>query len=345
MAMASPGSAKAAYMKGPQKAALVLLALGNEAAASLMRALHPEEVERLTMEVANLGEIPSEVRDNIMREFDEMMLAQSYLTAGGPDVAREILVKALGSERAEEVLEKIQLTAAGEMFQMNMLNDVDSNQLLSFIQGEHPQTIALILVQLKSAQAARVLSLLPPELQPDVISRIATMEQISPEMIREIEAVLEQNLAGMVKATKRRLGGVPAVADMLNQVDRSTEKNIIGQIESDNPELAVQIRNLMFVFDDIIGFEDKEIQRILKEVDSRDLALALKIASEDLRNKVFRNLSQRAAEMLKDELEFLGPVPLRNVEECQRKIVDAVRRLDESGEIHLSRGDQGDELV
>lgn len=332
-------------LRGPQKAALVVVAMGNEAAARLFRSMEEEEVERLTLEVSDLGSIPGEVRDDVLKEFDALMLAQNYLTAGGPDVARDILTKALGPEKAEAVLEKVKATVAGEVFQMKMLNEVDHNQLVTFIQSEHPQTIALILVQLKPAQAAKVLGMLAPEVQPDVVCRIATMEQISPEMIREIEAVLEQNLAGMVRATKRRMGGVPLVAEVLNQVDRYTEKNIMEAIEGQNLELATQIRNLMFVFEDILRLEDREIQRILKDVDSRDLALALKIASEELKEKIFKGLSQRAAEMLRDELEFLGPVPLKNVEESQRKIVDAVRRLDETGEIHLTRGDAGDQLV
>jgi len=335
----------ASVLSGGQKAAVVLVAMGSEAAARLMQSLDGDEVERLTMEVATLGRVAPEVRTEVLREFDQIVLAQTYLSSGGYDVAREILVRAIGEAKAGDVLERLKAKAAGDMFQMNMLNDVDSNQLVTFIQGEHPQTIALILVQLKGAQAAKVLSMLPADVQPDVIARVAQMEQISPEMIREIEAVLEQNLAGMVRATKSRLGGVPAVADMLNQVDRSTEKNILSAIEAQDPELAIQIRNLLFVFDDLQMLEDKDIQKLLKDVDSRDLALALKIAGEELKEKIYRNLSQRAAEMLKDELEFLGPQPLRNVEEAQRRIVDAVRRLEESGEIHLQRGDGGDQLV
>lgn len=345
MAPTATSRGGAALLKGPQKAALLVVTMGPEAAARLFRNLETEEVERLTLEVSGLGEVPGEVRDAVLREFNNLVMARNYLTSGGVEVAKDILTRALGPDRAEVVLEKVKATVAGEVFQMNMLNEVDSNQLVTFITGEHPQTIALILVQLKSTQAAKVLQMLPTEVQPDVVQRIATMEQISPEMIREIENVLESNLAGMVRATKRRMGGVPLVAEILNQCDRYTEKNIMESVEISDMDLAVQIRNLMFVFEDLLRLDDKDVQRILKDVDSRDLALALKIASEELKEKLFKGLSQRAAEMLRDELEFLGPVPLKNVEEAQRKIVDSVRRLDETGEIHLNRGDQGEQLV
>jgi len=330
-------------MSGPKKAALMIVLMGNEAAAAVFRALGPEDVEVLTREVASLGDVAPEVRDQVLDEFDELMMAHAYLTEGGLQVAREILVKAWGQERAMEVLERVQGAGSGNPFVK--LNDVDEKQLVNFIQGEHPQTVALMLVQLKPQHAASVLAALPAEVQPDVCGRMATMGQISPEMLSEIENVLWQHLSVMSRSPRSQVGGVQAVAEILNLVDRSTEKNIIGVLERENPDLTTQIKNLMFVFEDMLHLGDREIQRVLKDVDSRDLAVALKLASEEVKAKIFGNLSQRAAEMLKDELEFLGPVRLKNVEDAQKRIVEAVRRLDEAGEIHISRGGKGEELI
>ncbi len=331
-------------LSGPQKAALVLVMMGSEAAASVMRALGAEDQEELAREVARLGDVSPDLRDRTLEEFDEMMMAHAYITEGGLEKAREILIKALGGERAVEVLDRVHGTASGKS-PFQRLNEVDEKQLVNFIRSEHPQTISLILAQLKTQQAASVLAALPAEVQPDVVGRMAVMSQISPEMLGEIESVLEQNLSVMAKADRRQLGGVSSVAEILNLVDRSTEKNIIGVLERDNPDLATQIKNLMFVFEDILHLGDREIQRVLKEVDSRDLAVALKLSSEEVKAKIFTNLSKRAADMLKDELEFLGPVRLKNVEDAQRRIVEVVRKLDESGEIHISRGGKGEELI
>jgi flagellar motor switch protein FliG len=332
-------------LSGPQKAALVLITVGTETAARIFRFLPHDEVEQLVAEVANLGEIASDQRSSVLGEFEQLARANQYMTEGGIDIARQILVQALGSERANEIMERLHAKSAGDVFHMKMLNRVDPKQLVTFIQGEHPQTIALILVQLNPQHAAPVLSALPPEIQPSVIARMASMEQISPEMIREIEGVLEQHLAGMVRASRQRIGGVQLAAEILNQVDRAAEKNILSRLEEEDPDLAQQIRGLMFVFEDLLQLSDRNIQRLLKDVDSRDLAMALKLASEDLKEKIFKNLSQRAAEMLRDELEYMGPVPLKSVEEAQRAVVETVRRLEEAGDIHVSRGGEGERLV
>jgi flagellar motor switch protein FliG len=331
-------------LTGPRKAALIVLTMGTDVAAGVLRTLPPEDVDTLTREIAALGDVSSETRDKVLAEFDEMLLAHAYLTEGGVEVAREILFKALGAERAAEVLDRVQ-GATDSAGAFKRLNEVDEKQLVNFIQGEHPQTISLILVQLKPQQAASVLAALPTEVQPDVVSRMASMNQISPEMLAEIEGVLSRNIAVMSRSSRNQAGGVQAVAEILNLVDRSTEKNILGVMDRDNPDMAMQIKNLMFVFEDILHLGDREVQRVLKDVDSRDLAVALKLASEEVKTKIFSNLSQRAAEMLKDELEFLGPVRLKNIEDAQRRIVEAVRRLDEAGEIHISRGGKGEELI
>lgn len=328
---------------GPQKAALMLVTMGPEAAAAVFRSLDPDDVDFLTREVAGLGDVPSEVRDQILEEFDEMMLAHSYLTEGGMQVAREILTKAMGADRAAEILERVR--NADETGVFHKLNQVDQKQLVSFLQNEHPQTVALIMVKLKPQAAAVALASLPPEVQPDVVKRMATMEQISPSMLAEIQSVLQKHLKTMTRASSNVVGGVHTAAEILNLVDRATEKNILGVMDRENPELAVAIKNLMFVFEDILLLGDREIQRILKDVDSRDLAVSLKLASDEVKEKIFNNLSQRASDMLKDELEFLGPVRVKSVEEAQRKIVDVVRRLDESGEIQVNRGGAGEELV
>lgn len=331
-------------MSGPQKAALIVIAMGQEAAAKVFKSLREDDIELLTAQVARLGDVPSGTCDTVLEEFDELMMANTYLTEGGLEVARDILHKALGPERAMEVLDKIQQTEAS-IGAFKKLNDVDEKQLVNLIQGEHPQTISLILGQLKPQQAASVLVALPAEVQPDVVSRMATMGQISPEMLTEIEGVLKQHISVMSRASRNQAGGVQVVAEILNLVDRSSEKNILGVMERENPDLATQIKNLMFVFEDVLHLGDREIQRVLKDVDSRDLAVALKLASDEVKTKIFGNLSQRAAEMLKDELDFLGPVRLKNVEDAQRRIVDVVRKLDEGGEIHISRGGKGEELI
>jgi flagellar motor switch protein FliG len=336
--------AAAHQLTGPQKAALVIVTIGREAASQVFRSMRQEDIEALTSQVARLGDVEPETRDAVLGEFDEMMMANSYLTEGGLEVAREILYQALGQDRAMEILEKIQQSEAS-VGAFQKLKNVDEKQLVNLIQGEHPQTISLILGHLKAKQAAGVLTALPAEVQPDVISRMATMGQISAEAVAEIEGVLKQHISTMTRSSDTQTGGVNIVAEILNLVDRSTEKNILGVMERENPDLAIQIKNLMFVFEDVLHLGDREIQRVLKDVDSRDLAVALKLASEDVKTKIFGNLSQRAAEMLKDELDFLGPVRLKNVEDAQRRIVDTVRKLDEGGEIHISRGGAGEELI
>lgn len=332
-------------ISGAQKAALLLVTLGTDIAAQVFRHLKKDEVERLVAEVANLDDAEPGIRDQILQEFEQMARARGYWTQGGIDVARRILTDAVGTDKAREILERMQMSDQGDVFHMNMLSQVDPKQLVTFIQNEHPQTISLILVQLRPRHAASVLRLLPHDIQGDVIARMATMEQISREMITEISTVLEHHLAGMVQATRRRVGGVHTVAELLNNCDRVTEKNIMGQLEETDGDLAQQIRNMMFVFEDILRLDDREIQRVLKEVDSRDLATALKLASDDLKEKIYGNVSERAAEMLKDELEFMGPQPLKLVEECQRRVVETVRRLDEAGEVHISREGDDDAII
>lgn len=345
MATATKKNQQRSALSGAQKSALLLVTMGPDAAADVFKNLAPEEIERLVAEVANLEDIQPELRDQVLQEFSDKAGAFAYSTGGGLDVARRILTLAMGEERAKEILERMQMSDQGDVFHMNMLSQVDPKQLVSFIQNEHPQTIALILVQLRPRHAASVLRLLPHDIQGDVIARMATMEQISRDMIKEISTVLEHHLAGMVQATRRRVGGVHTVAELLNNCDRITEKSILGQLEENDAELAQQIRNMMFVFEDILRLDDREIQRVLKEVDSRDLATALKLASDELKEKIYGNVSTRAAEMLKDELEFMGPQPLKLVEECQRRVVDTVRRLDEAGEVHISREGDDDAVI
>jgi flagellar motor switch protein FliG len=330
-------------LTGIQKAAVLLVALGPEAAASVTKHLSREDLEAVTMEIARTRDIPASVRDQVLQEFQQMAMAHAYYLEAGLEYAQEMLMKALGPERAKDILSKVRGTLESDTF--DVLSRVDADQVLAFLQNEHPQTIALVLARLQPRQAAAVLSHLPADVQPDVVARMAQMDQISQETFGEIDAIVQEHLSGVVRRPTSRLGGVEAVAEILNQADRSTEKNIMGMLDRENPDLASQIKNYMFVFEDIVHLMDRDIQRVLKEVESKDLALALKVASEDVKNKIFSNISQRAAEMLREEIEYLGPVRLKSVEEAQQKIVDAIRRLEDAGEITVSRGGEEEEII
>jgi flagellar motor switch protein FliG len=338
--MPSPASRA---LTGLEKAAVLLVSIGPEAAAAVTRHLKKDELESVTMEIAQIKDVPQAQRDHVLREFHELAGAQSYVLTGGVDYAQEMLIKGMGAERAKEIIQRVRTGQDRGGFEA--LSRVDADHLISFIQNEHPQTMALILARLSPRQAANVLQKLPPEIQPEVVGRIAMTDQIAQETFQEIESILQQHMSGLVRGPSSRLGGIEAVAEVLNQVERSTEKNIMGMLERDNPDLASQIKNLMFVFDDIHNLMDRDIQRVLKEVDSKDLALALKVASEEVKQKIFGNISQRASEMLGDEIEYLGPVRLKTVEEAQQRIVETIRRLEEAGEIVVSRGGHEEEII
>lgn len=337
-----PATNNVSDISGVQKAAILLIALGPERSAQVFKHLKDDEIEQLTLEIANTKSVPSDLRDAVLDEFYEVCLAQQYIAEGGIAYAKELLDKALGEDRARDVIGK--LTASLQVRPFEFVRKADPGQLLNFIQDEHPQTIALILAYLPSAQAAAVVSALAPEKQADVARRIATMDRTSPDVIKEVEKVLEKKLASLVNQDYTIVGGVDSIVSILNTVDRSTEKHIMENLEVEDPELADEIRRKMFVFEDILLLDNRSIQTVLREVDNNELAIALKNANEDVQKIIFDNLSSRLATMIKEDMEFMGPVRLKDVEDAQQKIVNIIRKLEDSGEIVISRGG-GDEIV
>ncbi len=329
-------------LSGVQKAAILLIALGPERSADVFKHLKEDEIEELTLEIANTRSVSPQVKEDVLNEFYQICLAQKYIAEGGIGYAKELLDKALGNEKAQEVISR--LTASLQVRPFEFVRKTDPSQLLNFIQDEHPQTIAMILSYLSSAQAAVVLGALPPEKQADVAKRIAMMDRTSPDVIKEVERVLERKLSSLVNQDYTIVGGVDAVVNILNTVDRSTEKHIMESLEIEEPELADEIRKKMFVFEDILLLDDRAIQRVLRDVDNADLGMALKSANEEVQNVIFKNLSKRLAAMIKEDMEFMGPVRMKDVEEAQQKIVSVIRKLEDAGEIVISRGG-GDEIV
>ena len=325
-----------------QKAAIILIAMGKEVSAQVMRHLSESEIERLSTEIALVDNIDGKTEMSVLHEYFSMLKASEYISEGGMAYAKEVLEASLGKSRADGIVRKIQETLHPTGF--SLLKDVDPIHLLEFIRNEHPQTIALILSQLNPAQAAGVLGQLPEDVQTDVAMRVATMEKITPEVIHEVESVLDVHLKEVISGSLSASGGIKAIASILNLVDRSAEKSILGNMEMENPELTSNIKNLMFVFEDILILDDKSIQLILKEVDTKELAIALKAASDELKEKIFKNVSDRVATMIKEEMDYAGPMRLSVVEESQQRIVEIVRRLEEEQQIVIVRGGEGGEI-
>ena len=333
---------KEPVITGLQKAAILLISLGPERSALIFKHLKEEEIEDLTLEIANTRSVTPQAKEEVINEFYGVCLAQQYIAEGGIGYAKELLEKALGNEKALDVIGK--LTASLQVKPFEFIRKTEASQLLNFIQDEHPQTIALILSYLNPSQAALIISALPPDRQSDVAKRIALMDRTSPDVIKEVEKILESKLSSLVNQDYTIIGGVDAVVDILNTVDRSTEKHIMETLEIDEPELADEIRKKMFVFEDILLLDDRAIQRVLRDVDNSDLAIALKGANEEVQNAIFNNLSKRLALMIREDMEFMGPVRMKDVEEAQQKIVNTIRRLEDASEIVISRGG-GDEIV
>lgn len=331
-----------AELSGLQKSAILLIALGPERSASIFKHLKEDEIEQLTLEIANTRSISPNTKEEILEEFYQVCLAQQYIAEGGIGYAKDLLEKALGEDKAREVLGK--LTASLQVRPFEFVRKTDANQLLNFIQDEHPQTIALILSYLSTSQSATIIASLSPDKQADVAKRIAQMDRTSPDVIKEVERVLERKLSSLMNQDYTIAGGVDAIVDILNTVDRGTEKHIMETLELDEPELADEIRRKMFVFEDIISLDNKSIQRVLREVDNNELAIALKSTTEEVQNLIFNNLSKRLAAMIREDMEFMGPVRLKDVEEAQQKIVNIIRKLEDSAEIIISRGG-GDDIV
>lgn len=327
-------------LDGLTKAAILLLSLDAIVAGELLKNLPPESVEQVTRELAGLGRVPPILADAVVEEFYSISIAAQHMNEGGLEYASALLKQSMDSKLAEKVLGQIQTQVRKAPF--SFLQKAESENLLTFIQEEHPQTIALIVCHLPHHKASEILGGLPPQKQVEVIKRIANMEQTNPEVIREVEKALESRLSNLLGQSMEKAGGVEAVAEILNLVDRTTEKAIMEGLESEDPELVEQIRRLMFVFEDIMMVDDKGIQSVLKEVDNDELSIALKTASEDLKNKIFGNMSERAAQLIKEDMEFMGPVRVSDVEAAQQRIVDIVRRLEDAGEIVIAgRGDEG----
>ena len=325
-----------------EKAAILFIARGPEYSAKLFQHLDDDEIERITLEIANHKQVSAEQKAAVVSEFYQMAMAKDYISTGGLEYAQSVLEKALGAEKAMDIINR--LTTSLQVRPFDFLRKTDPSQLMNFIQNEHPQTIALIMAYLDADQAATVLGSLPPDAQADVAKRIAQMDRTSPDIIREIERVLERKLSTLVTQDFTTAGGVKAIVEVLNRVDRTTEKSIIETLEVDNPELAEEIKRLMFVFEDIVQLDDRSLQLVLREVDTKDLSLALKATPKEVADKVYKNMSKRAGDMLREEIEFMGPVKIRDVEEAQQKIVNVIRTLEDKGEIVISRG-QGDEMI
>ncbi len=331
-------------LSGRQKVAAILISMGQDASAELMRHFSEREIEMVTLEMLRMQRVPSRVLDSVQREFKDLLLADESLSMGGPDYAREVLRKAIGEERSQEMLDRVM--AGSGTIPFDFFRVAEPTQLLNFIQNEHPQTIALILSHLKPVQAAAILQSLSPDLQSDVAKRVATMDRPSPDVIRQVEGALRERMASViVEDVSEEIGGLDYLVKVINQVDRATEKSILEQLDESTPKLSDELRKAMFVFEDIVSLDDRSIQRVLKEVDSKDLVLAMRGASDEVKDTIFRNMSQRASDLLRDDLEVAGPVRLRNVEEAQQRIVNVIRKLEEAEEIVVARGGEDDVLV
>lgn len=327
-----------------QKAAIALISFGKDVSAEVLKDLNDTDLEKLTIEIANMRDVPSEIEDQVIEECHDIYLARQYISQGGIDYAREVLEKAVGRTRALSLMTKLESSLITSGF--NLLKNIDPKQLVQFIQNEHPQTISLILTQLTPQQSSAIMSELPPELQSEVALRIATMEKISPEILKQIEATLETHFATSAMRDLSVSGGAKAIADILNLVETSAEKHILQTLEAENAELAAEIKNMMFVFDDLVLLDDRSVQRLLKEVETKDLSIALKAASDEVKNKIYTNVSERVSVMIKEEMEFMGPMRLSDVEAAQQRIVETIRRLEEEGQIVISgRGGKEDIVV
>ncbi len=329
-------------LTGVQKTAIFFIAIGMENAVPILKQLDDFEMEQVTVEIARMKNLSSEIAIQILHEFYEMMMAAKYVTQGGSGYARDMLEHAFGLDRASQLMKRVK--AATEVTGFRLLQSVHPNELLNYLQKEHPQTIALILANMKHHQAAGILGELSTDLQGEVALRLATLGKTSPELLQEIEEALTAQMGGSISTHQSLGGGVKALAEILNSTSRGVEQSIMEVVIQKDPELATEIKNLMFVFEDVLRLRDKDVQKILKSVDSRTLAMALKVASEDLKNSILSNMSHQASESLNEEIQFLGPVRLREVEEAQMSIVEQIREMENRGEIVLTRS-QEEEFV
>ncbi|WGS65955.1 flagellar motor switch protein FliG [Marinitoga aeolica] len=337
--MAAP---KSSDINGLRKAAILVVLVGPERASKLLKELTEEEVEMLTLEVANLGKISDEEKNNVLNEFFELMKVKEFIKEGGVDYAKKLLEEAFGPEQAIKIIENLVTNLQVKPF--DFLKRIDIAQITNVLQNEHPQTVALVLCYLPPAAAAQVIAGLPEDLQVDVIKRISIMDRATPDVVKEVESRMKDRLSSFAAQPFSQVGGIETTAEIMNNIDRTVSKNIFDRLSESDPKLSEEIRKKMFVFEDILKLDDRTIQRILREVDTRDLTLSLKGASEELKNKILSNMSQRASQMIQEELEFMGPVRLKDVDEAQQRIVAIIRKLEESGEIIIAGGG-GEELI
>ena len=330
-------------LNGRQKAAIFLVAVGEEISAKIMEQMREDEIEKLVFEIARTETVESELKEAVLQEFQDLMAAQNFITTGGIDYARGLLEKSLGSQKAIEVINR--LTSSLQVRPFDFIRRTDPAHLLNFIQQEHPQTIALILAYLEPQKASVILQNLPDEIQSDVARRIATMDRTSPDVLREVERVLEKKLSTLSSEDYTAAGGVESIVEILNLVDRSSEKSIIESHEDQDPDLAEELKKRMYALEDIVMLDDSSIQKVLREVNSEELAKALKIVDTEVQDKIFRNMSKRAASMLKEEMEYMGPTRLKDVEEAQQKIVSIIRHLEDNGDIVIARSDEDEMIV
>jgi len=327
---------------GKQKAAVVMVAMGVDYAAKIYQNLKDDEIEQLTLEVAALNKLDPDSIETVLNEFYQMCLAQKFIMEGGVDYAREVLEKAFGTQNARTVIDKVVMSLGSRSFEF--MKKTDPKQLYNFIQNEHPQTIALILSHASKHQASTVLGMLPKEKQVEVVERIAKMDRTSPETIKEVEAALQKKLSSIGSAEITDIGGVKYTAELLNSVDRGTEKYIFDNLGKKDAVLADEIRKLMFVFEDIASLDSTAMQILIRSIDTKDLIPALKSANEDLRNSFFANMSKRKADEIREDIEYARNIRARDVESAQQRIVNKVRELEEKGEIVVAHG-RDDEIV
>ncbi len=325
-----------------QKVAILMIALGQDTSAEILKYLNDYEIEDIAQTIAELRTVTTDQEDEVLEEFETLLMAGKYISMGGIDFARGTLEKAMGPRRAQTMLDRVTATTTGGFY---LLRNIAPNQIAPFISKEHPQTIALILSQLDPSQAAGVLNILPEELQSEVTYRVAAMENISPQVLREIEDTLANELQAILTGQITEIGGPKKVAEILNMTGRSTEKAVLERLDSQDPEIAEEIRNMMFTFDDIANLTDREIQMVLREVDTKDLATALKGSAPEMQDRIFSNVSERVSQMIREEMEFSGPVRMSDVEEVQLRVVQTVRQLEEAGQVTVTRGETQDVFV
>ena len=332
-----------AQIAGSRKAAILMVLLGDEASAGIFRFMQEDEIQELSREISRLGEINPDVADSIVEDFYRLTLAATFLARGGPEFAKRLLVKAFGMESSKKLLDYLNISLQSTLVGFDNLQKADPVQLSKFIQSEQPQTIALVLAHLNSSQAAALLNSLPAGQRAEVVLRMATLEQISPDVISKITSILEQKLRSLGDFSRESYGGIRAVAELINRLETKAAADVLEKVEEENPDLALSIRNLMFVFEDVLLIDDLGMREILQRVDKKALTIALKGTSEELRNQFFRNMSSRAVEMMREDMDVLGPVKVKDVEAAQQQIVSVIRKLDESGVLKLKGG--GDEYI